>query len=971
MNADGSRTPDLSAPADGISAPRFLVLIDGNSLLYRAFFALPPLTNPQGEVTNAAYGFTMMLLKVLDEQQPDMIAVAFDLPGSTFRHELFDEYKATRRAMPDELAPQMGMAREILEAMRIPIYQMEGYEADDVIGTLSAQAEQQGHRVLIVTGDLDELQLISKHVSVMVTRRGITNTHLYDVAAVKERYGLAPEQLADYRALRGDTSDNIPGVPGIGEKTSAQLIAQFGTLENLLANIEEVKPPRIAAALQAHVEIARRAKDLSVIVRDLLIEFDPEKLRVQEPDRSRLIEIFRRHDFRSLVKRSESPTASVVEGDEERASAAFKFVRTIDAAEAVAADLAGVEQVIVQVIDAGGTAMCAPLLGLAVSAGGTSPPVPLSKSGEGVAKPGVPDEEPAVIIGAEPHPPSPLPVHREGGTKLEVRETREEPTVIIGANDSEVTALLTPLKPILESDRVAKIGHDLKRTALVLACHGIELAGLSFDTMIAAHLVNPTRPTEALSAVAFDYLEAETPKIAKDSAPDPTAIAVAIGHVAALKDLLEQRLDEMGLTSLFRDLEMPLISVLIEMERTGVAIDSGALAELSAKLGARSAELEREIWIIAGEEFNISSPVQLRRILFEKLMLPPDKTKRTKSGYSTAADVLAGLSDYKIVAKILEYREVTKLKSTYVDALPPLVNPRTGRIHTSFNQAVTATGRLSSTNPNLQNIPIRSASGMEIRRAFITSGPGLVLLSADYSQIELRILAHITGDENLIEVFVQDEDLHRAAAMEIFGVEHDGVTGQMRAFAKMVNFGIPYGISDFRLAREMSIPIEEARRYMARYFERFPKVQQYVHETPERARELGYVTTLMGRRRPIPDLRSRRPSLRQAAERVAINTPMQGSAADIIKLAMLRLHDALEPHPLSPLPVHREGGARPLHTRMILQVHDELLFELPESELIETARLVEECMSSAYALRVPLKVDVKAGRNWLEMVPVL
>jgi len=877
--------PAARAPGEG-----GLVLIDGNSLLYRAFFALPPLTNAQGEVTNAAYGFTTMLLKVLDEQQPEMVAVAFDLPGPTFRHEMFEDYKATRRAMPDELGPQIGMAREILSAMRIPVYEMEGYEADDVIGTLATRAEQDGRRVLIVTGDLDELQLASDRVSIMVTRRGISDTQVYDAAGVKERYGLSPDQLCDYRALRGDTSDNIPGVPGIGEKTASQLIAQFGSLEKLLADNTLVKPPRIAAALAAHADVARRAKLLSELVRDLPIEFDPAKLRLQEPDRDRLVGIFRRLDFRSILKRFETAAAA--------ASAPFRAITTPKEAESLAAELERAGEAAVQVVDGGGAALSAPLLGLALSAG---------------------DEEPAVI--ASP------------GNGLD--------------------ELLAPLKPALESPRVSKVGHDLKRAALLLSRRGIALGGLAFDTMIAAYLVNPTRPSEALSAVAYDYLEAETPTLTSEGAADPQAVAIAVKQVRSLKELLEQRLSEMELTSLFGELEMPLIPVLIEMEKAGVAVDCDALAGLSGKLGARAAELEKEIHALAGEEFNISSPQQLRRILFEKLGLPPDKTKRTKSGYSTAADVLANLGEYEIVAKTLEYREVTKLKSTYVDALPPLVNPATGRIHTSLNQAVTATGRLSSTNPNLQNIPIRSEAGMEIRRAFIAGGPGRVLLSADYSQIELRVLAHITQDENLVQIFVRDEDLHRAAAMEIFGVSHDGVTPQMRAFAKMVNFGIPYGISDFRLSREMGISIEEARRYMSRYFDRFPKVREYVQRTPDEARERGYVTTLLGRRRPIPDLRSRAPAIRQAAERVAINTPMQGSAADIIKLAMLRVHEALV--------------SRKLAARLILQVHDDLLLELPEGEVGETARLVAECMSGAYKLRVPLTVEVKVGPNWADM----
>jgi DNA polymerase-1 len=465
--------------------------------------------------------------------------------------------------------------------------------------------------------------------------------------------------------------------------------------------------------------------------------------------------------------------------------------------------------------------------------------------------------------------------------------------------------------------------------------------------------VNPTRPAEALGAVAYDYLEAETPPLVKGGAPDAGAAAAAVNQIASLRAVLEPRLSELELTPLFHDLEMPLIPVLIEMEQSGVAVDLAALAQLSKKLGARAAELEKQIHAIAGEEFNISSPQQLRRVLFEKLGLPPDKSKRTKSGYSTAAEVLTALGEHEIVAKILEYREVTKLKSTYVEALPPLVNPRTGRLHTSLNQAVTATGRLSSTNPNLQNIPARTPAGMEIRRAFVTGAPDRLLLSADYSQIELRVLAHITGDDNLIEVFLRDEDLHRAAAMEIFGVGPEGVTPQMRAFAKMVNFGIPYGISDFRLSREMGISLEEARRYMSRYFARFPKVHEYVQQTPAQARERGYVTTLLGRRRPIPELRSRAPAVRQAAERVAINTPMQGSAADIMKLAMLRVHEELQRRQL--------GG------RMILQVHDELLLETPEGELHEAAALVEASMGNAYQLRVPLKVEVKAGRNWLEM----
>ncbi|UCC69848.1 MAG: DNA polymerase I [Armatimonadota bacterium] len=882
-------------------------MIDGNSLLYRAFFALPPLTNAKGEQTNAVYGFTAMLFKIIDEERPDMMAVAFDLPGPTFRHRRFPEYKATRPETPDELAAQIGMARQVLEAMQIPAYDYEGYEADDIIGTLAALAERSGQRVLVVTGDLDELQLVSDRVSVMVTRRGISDTKTYDVAAVEERYGFGPDKLTDFRALRGDTSDNIPGVPGIGEKTAGSLLKRFGSLEGALEHLDEIKPARIAAALEAHAELAKSAKELSAIVRDLPIRFDPEALRLRAPgelgpsQRDDLSALFRRLDFRSLVSRIEGPRQPV--------AADHRTVTRVRAAEELARELKAAKEVAIYPIAGEGSGLRAPLRGLCLLA-----------------------------------------------------EGRGEPSVIL-AEGARFARLLAHLKPILESGDIGKVGHDLKRLALLLSQRGIGLHGMSFDTMIASHLTNPVRRSHDLAEVVFEHLPSEgVPQMSLlegdggESSLDPSSAATAARQIAALKPVLKARLEEMELDHLFRELEMPLIPVLVDMERAGVAIDLPALDAFSDRLGARARELAREIHDLAGEEFNIGSPKQLREILFDKLGLPPDKTKRTKSGYSTDADVLSGLSEHEIVAKILEYRQVTKLKSTYVDALPPLSDPKTGRLHTSFNQAVTATGRLSSSGPNLQNIPIRRELGMEIRRAFIAGSPDHVLLSADYSQIELRILAHITEDENLIEIFLREEDLHRAAAAEIFGVDPTDVTLEMRSFAKMVNFGIPYGISDFRLAREMSIPLEDARSYMDRYFARFPRLHAYIEEMPKRARAAGFVTTLLGRRRPLPELRSRNPALRQAAERMAVNTPMQGSAADIMKLAMLRLHCALQTGELA--------------ARLLLQVHDELLLEVPRSQLNETARLVEEAMGSAYDLRVPLKVDTKSGSNWLDMEPL-
>ena len=873
-----------------------LLLIDGHSLLYRAFFALPPLTNARGEMTNAVYGFTNMLFKLLDEEQPDMIAVAFDLPGPTFRHQAFADYKATRPETPDDLISQLGIARELLEAMHISAHEAEGYEADDVIGALATQAEAAGHQVLIVTGDLDELQLVSDRVSVMVTRRGISDTKVYDVPAVQERYGFTPEKLPDFRALRGDATDNIPGVPGIGEKTAATLIQRFGSLEEVLAHSDKVAPPRLAAALETHADLARQAKELSVIARDAPVTFDPDQLSLRPPDQPHLAELFHRLDFRSLAARFAPPLTSA------SPELPCRLISTVSEARKLARSLAGAEELSLHPI-------------------------------------------------AEPGPPL-----RSRLLALALRGKDE--AVLLSPEKTALSKLLAPLLPLLESPDLPKLGHDLKRTALLLSRHGVSMRGFSFDTMLAGYLINPSRRAQELDAVAFDHLASAPPaQLTLGDSPDPASVAAtALHQIATLRTRLAELLREVNQESLFRDLEMPLLPILLDMELTGIALDTGALASLSSRLAQRTRELESTIYSLAGEGFAISSPKQLRHILFEKLGLPPDKTKRTKTGYSTDADVLAGLSDHDIVAHLLEYREVTKLNSTYVDALPKLVDPATGRLHTSFNQAVTATGRLSSSDPNLQNIPIRTDLGMTIRRAFIPGEEGWLLLSGDFSQIELRILAHITQDENLISVFLRDEDLHRAAAAEIFDVDPHAVTLQQRSFAKMVNFGIPYGISDFRLAREMGITVDDAHRYVQRYFNRFPRVQAYVKEIPQRARETGYVETLLGRRRYLPELRARQAPIRSAAERMAVNTPMQGSAADIMKLAMLK--------------VYHEINARSMNAKILLQVHDELLLEVPPDELEAVAALLRRSLSTAYQLTVPLKTDLKSGPNWLDMAPL-
>ena len=871
------------------SAPRKLVLIDGNSLVYRAFYALPPLTNAEGESTGAAYGFTTMLFKLLEEERPEMVGVAFDLPAPTFRHADYAEYKAGRKETPESLRPQLALVRELLAAMHIPSYDHAGYEADDVIATLATRAEAAGHRVLIVSGDLDELQLVSARVSAMVPRRGLSDTQVYDVAAVEERYGLPPEKLPDFRALRGDASDNIPGVPGVGEKTAAALIQKYGSLEELLARVEEVTPPRISQALAAHAPLAEQAKRLSLLACDLPIAFNEEELQLREPDRPRLLEIFRRLDFRSLAERFAA---------EQEVAGEFRLLTTPAEVEAFAAELAGLKEVIVHPISEGGPGMQAAWFGVAFLVGDT-----------------------AVVV----------------------------------AGEGDMAELLAPLKPAFESAEVGKVGHDLKRLGLLLWRHGIGFRGAAFDTMLASYL-SSSSPKNDLASACYEYLHLEPEgKLKPPEARAPARGATTVRRLAQLREVLEERLRERDQVRVFSEIEMPLLPVLLEMELTGVAIDVPALEALSSRLAERIGELETEIYALAGEEFNIASPQQLQRILFQKLQLPPDRRKRTKTGFSTDAEVLAGLGEHEIVARLLEYRELTKLKGTYVDTLPKLVNPRSGRVHTSFNQAVAATGRLSSSDPNLQNIPIRREQGSEIRRAFIAPA-GRALLSADYSQIELRVLAHITQDERLMEVFRADQDLHWAAALEIFGVTAAEGTAEMRSFAKTVNFGVTYGISEARLARTMGISVEAARAYVQRYFDRFPRVRDYVQGTPARAAEVGYVTTLVGRRRDLPDLRAKAPTVRQAAERMAVNTPMQGTAADIIKLAMIR--------------VQRELAARGLAAKVVLQVHDELLLEAPEGELEEVRGVVEGCMSTAVELLVPLKVDVKVGPNWLDMAPV-
>ncbi|MHB0940008.1 MAG: DNA polymerase I [Armatimonadota bacterium] len=873
------------------------------------------MTNKQGDVTNAAYGFTMMLVKLLDEQDPEYLVVAMDMPAATFRHEAFEDYKAHRKPMPDDLRPQVDMMKEILAAMRVPLIGVAGFEADDVIGTLATRAARDGMDALIVTSDRDALQLVDGHVRVLANKKGITETVLYDSQAVIDRYGVTPEQLPDVKALTGDASDNIPGVPGIGEKTAGKLIAQYVSLEHLLEHVSEVKG-KVGEALAAHAEQARQSKQLATIHCDVPLEdFTWESCHRQPWDQEKLLELFRHLDFRSLIPRLQAPAPKA---EESAPMSPTQLLRTPAEVERAVGTLPAGHCAIVPVAS-GPDPLRDRLVGLALSAGDMHLFVPLE---------GPPPEQGNLFDAQEP-----------------VKHT-----------DS-----LRALAPLLENPELTAVAHDVKALTLWLRAQGIALQGTHFDTLIAAYLIDPT-DRHHLPDLALDFLtlNIEVPDLAALwRAGDEIVLAEAAGRTAQLLRRLETPLRvglaEHELMPLFRDVEMPLTRVLAEMEWHGMKLDLGHLDDLAAEMGKELYQVEGEIYRLAGEQFTVNSPKQLQYILFEKLNLP--KGRKTKTGYSTDADTLAGLADrHEIVQKILAYREVAKLKSTYVDALPRLVDPR-DHIHTHFNQAVTATGRLSSSDPNLQNIPIRTAEGREIRAAFIPSEPGWQLLAADYSQIELRVLAHITGDEALIEVFRRGEDLHTATACRVFNVAPDAVTRDMRRMAKIVNFSIPYGTTAFGLAGQLGAPRELAEELMQTYLARFPGVAAYMKEVVERARRQGYVTTLLNRRRPLPDLQAPSPPVRQAAERTAINTPIQGSAADIMKLAMLHVDRALY--------------ARPdLCARLLLQVHDEVVLEMPAEETDAVCDLVRAAMRDAYPpLIVPLEVEVKIGPNWRDVSP--
>lgn len=895
--------------------PGKLVLLDSNGLIYRAFFALPYLTTQSGRPTNAVYGFTSMLLKVLEEERPDYIAAAFDRPAPTFRHKEFTEYKAHRAAMPDDLRPQIGLTKQVLEALRIPVFEVDGFEAEDVIATIARKAEAEGHEVLIVSGDLDTLQLVDGQVRVMVTSRGISETVVYDEAKVRERFGFDPPQLPDYKSLRGDSSDNIPGVPGIGEKTASALIQKFGSVEAALDHLDLV-PAKNRAALTAAKDQVRQSKHLATIVTDAPVTIEWEALRRREPDRAHLEELFRDLEFRAFLDRLRDvqPPASQAAGavDDGTAATAAQMWSEAASGEDLVLTIQGANEIGVAFLRSEGHPLVAPLRAVGMAAPGRAAWMRLAN----------------------------------GGVPHAVRDILEDPTV-------------------------RKECADLKADLLTLRREGISPAGFDFDVAIASYVLNPGKRTHTLATAAREFLgqelhlDEEAPPADEDDEEDrasgepvreqsAASVAAAADALVRLRPILEARMRDRQVDGLFRDVEIPLAEVLAAMEEVGVAIDVPYLTALADDLAARIQGLETEIYHLAGAEFNIGSPKQLAFVLFEKLQLPP--LKRTKTGFSTDAEVLESLAPrHEVVAKIVEHRELSKLKSTYVDVLPRMADPMTGRVHTTFNQTLAATGRVITESPNLQNIPIRTEEGRRIRRAIIAPA-GSVLLSVDYSQIDLRVLAHITHDPGLVSAFERGEDIHTVTAAEVFAVAHYAVTPELRRRAKVIVFGVAYGMSEHGLAAQLGISREEARTYIGLYYTRFPKVREYMLSVVEQARRDGFVTTVLNRRRYLPDLMSRNRVVREAAERTAINTPIQGSSADIIKLAMLAIAREVLPS---------EPGVK-----MTLQIHDELLFEAPEAGAEQVARQIQTLMQQAFALTVPLVADAKAGSNWAEMRPL-
>ena len=877
-----------------------LIVIDGNSIAYRAFFALPLLSNSSGLHTNAVYGFTTMLLKLIEEEKPTHFLVAFDAGKATFRHEGYSEYKGGREKTPSELSEQFPLLKDLLKAFSISQYELPGYEADDIIGTLTRIGDEQKKKVVVVSGDKDMLQLASEHVTIALTRKGISEVERYGPEEIREKYGLTPNQIIDLKGLMGDTSDNIPGIPGVGEKTALKMLHQYGTVEEVLAHAEELGG-KMKEKVNEHAESARMSKKLATIYREVPLEKSWDELAYNGYEQQTLAQAFAKLEFKSLLERLDLSVDRAGEGAEQEEL----HVVIVDETNlsTVSDKLPSVESMHVEVV--GENPHHADLPGIALHTSDATFYVPLQLMLSG---------------GAE------------------------------------------PIRRWLADEKAEKTLYDAHRAELALSWHGITLRGITFDAHLAAYLLDPTESNHTISGVARKHgLPAVAPdedvygKGAKFRIPDVSVLSEHVSRKASavhrIAPLQKAELERNEMNRLFFDLELPLSGVLAGMEKQGIRADGAGLQQLGAELQQQIDVLMRRIYDLAGMEFNINSTKQLGEILFEKLGLPA--WKKTKTGYSTDAEVLEKLAPYhEIVSNILTYRQLAKLQSTYVEGLLKEIRSETGKVHTYYHQTIAATGRLSSQFPNLQNIPIRLEEGRKIRKVFVPSEPGWYILAADYSQIELRVLAHISGDEKLKEAFVNNMDIHTKTAMDVFGVDESAVDANMRRQAKAVNFGIVYGISDYGLSQNLDITRKDAAQFIEQYFAVFQGVRKYMDDIVQEARNNGYVTTLLERRRYLPEIKASNFNLRSFAERTAMNTPIQGTAADIIKLAMVQMAERLE----------REG----LRSRMLLQVHDELVFEVPEEELELMKKLVPEVMESALQLDVPLKADVNYGVNWYE-----
>ncbi|KPL04048.1 MAG: hypothetical protein AMJ73_04745 [candidate division Zixibacteria bacterium SM1_73] len=895
-----------------------LYLIDGSALAYRSYFAFirNPLINSKGENTSAVFGFTNSIMKILKDESPDYIAVVFDTKAPTFRHEIFADYKSTRTKMPQEMSDQLPRIREVTEGMNLPILEVEGFEADDLMGTLAKKAKAKGLEAILVTGDKDFLQLVDDDIKVLNPKRGGEEPELLDRKGVEEKFGVPPEKVIEVLALMGDTSDNIPGIPGIGEKTALELIKEFGDVEKVLAHADKVKRKNIQKNLKEHPDLARLSKRLVTIDTNVPFKLDLKKLEREKFDLPKLKDLFKELEFTKLLQEISSL--------ETKEKLDYKIIKSERELKELIADLEKIGEFAVDTETTSLNPIDAELVGISISY----------------------KEKEAFYI----------PV---GHIKKK--------------ENLDLSIVIRNFKKILEDEKIKKIGHNLKFDLEVFRRYGIELKGIHFDTMIASYLINPSFRQHNLNYLALEHLDHKMIPIsdligtgkkqksfAEVSIKDASVYSCEdADFTLRLKEIFCPKLSLLSLEKLFFEVELPLIEVLAEMEMVGVSIDTRHLKKMSKELSEQLDDLTQKIYNLAGKEFNINSTQQLSKVLFEDLKLTPVRKTEKKTAQSTDIGVLATLAKEHPLPKILlDYRQLSKLRSTYIDALPTLVNKKTGRIHTSFNQTVTATGRLSSSDPNLQNIPIRTNLGKQIRRAFVPRNSDFLIMSADYSQVELRILAHFSQDKTLMNAFKRDEDIHNRTASEVFGVPIEKVTEEERGIAKTTNFSIIYGVSAYGLSQSTGLTPQEAAMFIDIYFKRYPRVKSYIDEMIELAREQGFVTTLLGRRRYIPEINSSNRQKREFAERTAINTPIQGSAADLIKVVMIDIAERLS-----------EGsafGGKDKKSKMILQVHDELVFEVFKDELDFVKEMVRHRMENTIQLNVPIKVDINAGENWLE-----